>query len=278
MADETAATSAEVTEPETTTEEVKTEPVVEAEKTETTKEPETKPDTPEEEKDNHSVRRMKKFIADAAASKREAQIYKDLYEKQQQTEAETKSTTEDKPLRANFENDEDFIEALTDYKIAQRMPEIISAGKSETQQDALSIQHQSRVSEAYKAHPDFGELFEELKEDPSREFASNIADDITLAIKQSDVSGELTYYFLKNPGEVTRLNQLSIHQAVKELGKIEDKVAKPSAPASVTKAPAPIKPVSSRGSMSKDLNDPELSTADFIKIRNAQIKAAKTKR
>ena len=70
-----------------------------------------------------------------------------------------------------------------------------------------------------------------------------------------------------NPDEAARIASLPQIKMALELAKIETTLNKPK---EVSKAPAPIKPVTGTGGGNGDLADPALSMAEFSKIREKQ--------
>ena len=91
----------------------------------------------------------------------------------------------------------------------------------------------------------------------------------------------LMYELAKNTKELERISKLSPIQAALEIGKLEAKItsssksAAPSVEKKATKAPAPIDPVGGKGgSVKKSLSDPNLSQAEYEKLRREQMKAA----
>lgn len=100
---------------------------------------------------------------------------------------------------------------------------------------------------------------------------------------ESPVGGEVTYYLVSNPQELARLNSLSPHRAIAELGVIEGRIQAaarttpaaaaptPRPGARTTKAPEPQKVLLgdfSGASRPKDLNDPNLTLAEYNRLRD----------
>jgi hypothetical protein len=73
----------------------------------------------------------------------------------------------------------------------------------------------------------------------------------------------------KNPEEAQRIMNLPERQQSIALARLSDKLAAPKAPPALSKAPAPISPVSGNGNRN-DLGDPDkLSTAEWMRRRDA---------
>ena len=94
----------------------------------------------------------------------------------------------------------------------------------------------------------------------------------------SEVGHDLMYQLAKNPAEVRRLSLMPPHLAAYELAKHEAKItAKPSPGKKISSAPNPIHPVGGGETSVPDLSDPNISTADYMKLRREQEQAKKRK-
>lgn len=173
------------------------------------------------------------------ASEREAAYWKAI--------ATAKPTQQEvsaqKPTRDAFQSDEEFIEAVADWKAEQRIQEAFSKREEaerqrreveETQRRQMT--YAERAEAAVKEIPDFYEVVS----------ASDIpvSDAVREVLIESDKGPELAYHLAKNPDVAEHLNTLSPLAAARELGRIEATLSKPAVqPKPVTKAPAPIKPI-----------------------------------
>ena len=272
MADEAIAGSEETT-VEPGTENTPETPESAAAAAEAEKTPEEKAAAAAEEKKNHDQRRADKFMAKQRKAEAEAAYWKGVAEGLQKKPGAEQVPESDKPKRADFQDDEAFMGALTDYKIAQKMPEIAKAGQLATRANQAQVQHNQRVAEAKKAHPDYEQVLEQAQEN-GMDFNPALVEDFNECILTSPVSAEMTYALMKDPVEFERLNTLSPRELTKELGKLEARIQAAQRPGAkpVSNAPAPIKPVSGRAVASKDLNSPDLSIDDWMKQRKAQLK------
>ena len=98
-------------------------------------------------------------------------------------------------------------------------------------------------------------------------------------IQSSDVGPDMAYYLGSNPKEADRISRLSPFMQAKEIGKIEAKLSDNPPVKKTSSAPAPIAPVTARGSNAAayDTTDPRsiknMSTSEWIEAeRNRQIK------
>lgn len=125
---------------------------------------------------------------------------------------------------------------------------------------------QEKVEVARKAHPDFDEVLEAAKTSK----ADLVPQFVLNYIVESEKSGELQYYLLKNPDETQRIAKMKPILGIAELGKLEDRLVKPATPAPEAKAaeikaperggaPPPITPISGTGSGSANVDPAKMS-------------------
>ncbi len=108
-----------------------------------------------------------------------------------------------------------------------------------------------------------------------------VSDDLGRAILESPHGGELRYYLMANPAEVARLNALSPHRQLVEIGMVESRIAaslqpdgrhEPTRPtARTTRAPDPQRNLVGElpsAARKKDLNDPSLTQAEYNRLRD----------
>lgn len=80
---------------------------------------------------------------------------------------------------------------------------------------------------------------------------------------------KLLHHLGNNPDEAARINSLPALKMAIELAKIETQITTPQH-RSISKAPAPIVPVTGNGGSSGDLSDPAISMEEFARIREKQ--------
>jgi hypothetical protein len=235
-------------------------------------------------------RRIDKLNAAKAESQRERdeakreaeywkkQALKDASESKKDPESDSKEKqeTSGKPDPDKYETHAEYIEALTDWKIEQRE----SSSKKEAEKNKL----QSEQEKLLKAHSERVKAFSENTEDfeESLESLEGIRSlTVEQIIVESENGPELLYALAKDPAEAKRICALGPIAAAREMGKLEAKISKSSdqqnkpEPKKITKAPQPIAPVGSKGGSSapKRIDDPNLSQAEYEKLRREQIKA-----
>ncbi len=196
----------------------------------------------------------------------------------------------EKPKQDDFDDFAKFEEARDTYieNRATLRAEKTAVRKDVARQETISLDDANRaaaqtasafevsVKAARERHDDYEDLM-----DAARKRGLQVSNDAGTAIMESEVGGDLAYYFAKYPAEVDRLNTLSPHRQVVEVGKIEariqaavsaQKVKEPSrSTARMTRAPEPqrtfVGDLPSAGA-TKDLNDPSLSLAEYNRLRD----------
>ena len=78
-----------------------------------------------------------------------------------------------------------------------------------------------------------------------------VSDQVRDAILESDIGPKILYHLAENPEIGDKLAKMSTINALREIGRLEAKLEAPTGsekPVSVSKAPAPIKPIKAMGS------------------------------
>jgi hypothetical protein len=168
----------------------------------------------------------------------------------------------DKPKFSDYNDIETYTEALTDWKLEQKLAQQEQKTKAKTVADSYN----DRVKEFSKSRPDFQEVI--ASSDLS------ISDPVKELIFESDVGPALALYLAENEEEAERINGMSIVRQVAEIGKLEDKLsAKKVDKKVVSKAPAPVSPIKGGAPVTaKSLDDPSIAPDEWIKMRNKQTK------
>lgn len=179
-----------------------------------------------------------------------------------------------KPKSDEFETHDEYVEALADWKVEQKL-KARDAKDKETQvkteyQSRVEL-HQKRVEEFSSKHDDFQDLMEEVDDIPM-----SIA--VQEGILRSENGPALMYELAKNRETYERICRLPAIEAAIELGKFEARFIKTeekSEPKEIkqTKAPPPIKPVGSKsaGAVAKSIYDADLSQQEFERLRKEQL-------
>lgn len=244
-------------------------------------------------------KRIDKLTKDRADAKRERDYWRDLALKSDQkpqleSKAETKKETaiaDGRPNKDDFRTHEDYLEALTDWKADQKIDKKLADRDQQQKQDSLRAEmekskkaHRDRVDAFRKTHEDFNEVLEDIAD-------FRLSSSLERALLESDNGPELMYEFAKNPAELERINALDPAAQARALGRFESSFQKSSpsqqkedaeeveAKASkaeakpnqkISKAPLPMKSVGSKASSPKTIWDENMSTDDWIAMRNKQ--------
>lgn len=230
-------------------------------------------ETEEDKKKNYQSKVDKRFakmtsdkyaserrIAELEAELKTTQIYASPQQQQVQEEADTK------PDPLNFETTEDYVDALTDWKVdkkfeaqsvrrtAQKKKDSEAQSQNELQNNFIKAQ--TIASEKYN---DYNEATADLNIDIFSDLGQNL-------LKCGNSGPDIMYFICKNPEEKEKMFRLKGMDLSLEIGKLREKLAAPMKKKK-TNAPAPIS--ASRGSKKTtgkvNLND--VSPADFYKAQ-----------
>lgn len=185
--------------------------------------------------------------------------------------AESKAET-GKPSPDDFDSHDEYIEALSDWKVEQKLKaheEKQRVLQAQTEFQKAIQAHNKRVEAFVKTHDDFHEVVEDVDDIPL-----SIA--IQEVILSSENGPELMYSLAKNREELERINALSPIAAARELGKFEAKIKAQSESRpkkkTTTKAPKPLSAIGGKsgGSVKKSIYDPNLSYKEYERLRAEQ--------
>lgn len=151
----------------------------------------------------------------------------------------------DKPQRSQFVNEDDYLEALTDWKAEQAVANRERQQREaqlKAEAEAIDNAFITRVKKAAEEIEDFEEVVGSAN--------VNIPDFLVMAIKESESGPLLTYYLAKHQDEARRIAAMRPIQAIKALDRIERELVsdEPASEPEVSKpkpkrAPEPITPV-----------------------------------
>ena len=174
----------------------------------------------------------------------DAAIGKRLAREQRKWEREARQAEAPKPVPVEhvkpeqFTTTEEYVEALTTSK-AQQLVQQQQFAKQ--QQDLLGNYHE-KEEDARSKYEDF----EQVAYNPKLPITNVMAQ----TIQASDNGPDIVYYLGTNPKEADRIARLEPFLQAKEIGKLEAKVASEPFTKRTSSAPAPISPVTARGSQS----------------------------
>jgi len=188
---------------------------------------------------------------------------------------ETTEKSNGKPKSDDFDSHEEFVEALAEWKLEQKLADRDAksrASQVQTEyQKALSTHH-ARTAEFAKTKPDYEEVISDLGD-----FRVSAA--VEHEIISSENGPELLYELAKDPEEFERICSLPAQAAARAIGRLEERI-KSSSQKKETKiassAPAPLSPVGSRSNsgVKKSIRDADLSFAEYEKLRMGKARAS----
>lgn len=222
--------------------------------TETQNEPKTLTLTEEELKD-----RIERATAKASAkAERRAlrQAHEMLMQSAGRQQQPTQQPTDNRPSRDAFASDEQFFEALTDWKLEQRD----SRQKASTQAE----QTRSMGEKTEKIYAE-AEKLSGLDRDDLDEVAGKLTPAIAQALVESDVAPKLLSYMAQHPEDVQRIATLTPARQAAEIGKLETRLANTAKPPKVS---APIEPIGGNATPTKNLGT--MSAEDYYAARMKQ--------
>lgn len=194
-----------------------------------------------------------------AELQREREQLESLYRQQ----AEPNKADDGRPSRANYQDDEKFIEDLTAWKADQLITEKLSKRDAETRQERQAHEMSSLASEFTKRAEALAEKypdFDEVVGDDDLPITAGMA----RAIARTENGPEVAYYLGKNPNVALKLSQMHPIDAASELGRIAAGLGKTVK--QVSNAPAPVKPSSGRGTLN-----------DLANVGQSEYEAARKK-
>ncbi len=184
-----------------------------------------------------------------------------------------------KPVEGDFENYNDFTEALTDWKVDVKMAEYdAEAARKETDGDYAD--KRANLVEKLEKGRELHDDYDELVNDPIVPITEGMID----ILAETEHPAEIAYHLATNLGLCTKISRMAPQAAAVAIGNIETKITSgtPETPPSVTpvtkpkvskttSAPAPITPVKPSGSVaSKDMD--KMSNEEYRAHRQGQKK------
>lgn len=170
------------------------------------------------------------------AENRISQLEQELAALKEQAQA-TKPAQDDKPKRESFETEEAYRDAVDDWRVDQKF----KARQAEEAKKAAQERYQAiveaataRIEKAKELVPDFEEVVGENE--------TRVPPAVANYMQESEMIGELTYHFAKNPEVLERVSRLTPARQLVEIGKIESKLEPFVKGQPETKAPNGAKP------------------------------------
>lgn len=221
-------------------------------------------------------RKLEKLTARVSKAEQESAYWREAALKgkptdEPKTEPVAAKAAEGKPVAERFATHEDYVEALADWKVDQKLSaRDAKARESEVKagfQKQLDSYH-AKIPDFVKIKPDFAEVLKSV-------------DDINLSLAVQNAiiktGPALAYELASDPEELERICTLNFEDAVMELGEIRARIRasseSPETPEpKTTKAPKPISPVGAKStaSVAKSIHDPTISQKEYDALRDKQ--------
>jgi hypothetical protein len=214
-----------------------------------------------QERINELTRQRHDKERDLEAARQEAEYWKSQVV-QKPAQPQTAAPT-GKPTVEQYDSYEDYLEALSDYKVEQKL--------SVREQEQSRSQQQEQLVERQKA---FQARAEKLEIDDFVEVVYNpdirISQDMADIAFDSEKGPEILYYLGKNPAEAARLASLDTRQVGYEIGRLEAALSLPQAKTQ-SSAPPPIKPISGGGEPPQ-MDQEKMTPDQWRDWRNEQLR------
>ena len=171
-----------------------------------------------------------------------------------------------KPRIEDYSDYSEYQEALTDWKVDEKLKAIENRKANETAANNEQAQA-ARAKERQLDLIESGERKYDDFEDVVKSDKHTYSQAAYLAILESDISADIVYHLAKNQDEAERISKLPAYAQAKEIGKLEDRIAAKK-PIKTSNAPKPIEPIGSGTASAKSID--QMTIAEYTAYRRAQ--------
>lgn len=278
--------------PEESTEEVEA-PEVESEEESEEEVEEEKPEGEEEVSEEEPkpkkkggfqkrIDRLNKQKADESSARTAAEKERDYWREQalrgqkppEEKIVELAKDLSKRPVADNFETNDQYLEALVDWKADQK----VAAQKEAEQKKRFQTEAQTRLN-TYKARAIAFAKTQDDFDEALNSVPTPMSVAVNEAILDSEYGPQMAYALANDLEEYERICNLPYSAGLRAMGKLEAKFAtgktetKISSDTKIPKAPKPVTPVRNRGtSATKDINNPAIEQREYEKLREEQTK------
>jgi hypothetical protein len=163
-------------------------------------------------------------------------------------------------LKKDFERDPSIVAKLSsDVELIHRQASDPTFRRVFMQRD----EHQKRTAQLLMALPDAAKL---------STIPVPVHSDVERAIYEQSNSPDIDIYLRRNPAEVSKLQRMTVHAAIAEIGRIAAQLES-NAKRERVRAPEPISPVGASASRSGTSSYEQMSIKEYIKTRNKEERA-----
>jgi hypothetical protein len=167
------------------------------------------------------------------------------------------------PEPSTFKTQEEYIDALTDYKLEQKLT---AKDQAAEQSKAIETRAGTWQEKLVTARAEIAD-FDSVMNGADMQVANHVAE----LLFESDAGAKIAHHLAQNPEVLEKLNGMSPTKVAIQLGKLEsslEKVAPNLVEARTTKAPPPAKHLGQGRSTTPTLED--MSIDDYVKTRKSQ--------
>jgi hypothetical protein len=178
-----------------------------------------------------------------------------------------------KPKIEDFTDYSEYQEALTDWKVDQRLSQIESQkaqkASQETEQskaERINQRSQEIMEEGSAKYDDFDEMPQKTAEHLKSK-GLRLSVPFVNALAEADNAPDIVAHLYQNPDEAERIARLSEFAQAKEVGKLEDRLSAKK-PIKTSTAPKPIEPITGSNSSVKSIEN--MSQREYAEYRAKQ--------
>lgn len=216
---------------------------------------------------------VQKRIDRAVRQKYEAEArYKVLEQELNTLKSRVEVAPQGEPTQDKFENYEDFLLARAEFRAEQKVKNTLSEYENSRKVERENEQRNKtvdswtkRVSSVTAELPDWHDIVESSTDLP-------LTDHMSQTIMESEFGPKIAYYLAKHPDECADIAELSPLASARAIGRIEERIKSGALSAKTTTAPEPITPVGGKAKAERSISDPNLSDAEWNRLRREQLK------
>lgn len=164
-----------------------------------------------------------------------------------------------KPNADDFDSYDEYVEALTDWKVEQTLAKQSAATAQRTEGLVQQANWAAKLEAAEASLPDYKAVV------GSSEVP--IAPHVGQALMDADRGPELAYHLAQHPEVADKLNKMSATKAAMELGRLETALSG-KAPVKTTNAPPPATPI--RSAPARQAEASKMSMDEYVEMRRKQ--------
>lgn len=172
---------------------------------------------------------------------------------------------EAKPKQDQYASYEEYIEAVTDWKLTERLSIERTRIQEKARAETVAQGFEAQVTSAREKHADF----DQVVYNPDLRISETMRE----TILQTEDGAALAYHLGQHPEEAARIAQLQPTAQIMAIGRLQAQLEAKATPAALapSNAPAPITPVKANAPSTTGLRE-DLSTEDWMRRRNAELR------